>query len=75
MDADLLKPTVENFGMYAKHNMPCCVFTDRPAVFDCNTGIFHPSRQAEAKGWRLVRADSWFQHFLLRHFFGGPYGR
>ena len=71
MSDEVLTPTVNNYGLYAEHNMPCAIYWDKgqPAVFNCNTGYFHPSRLAERKGWRLVRAESWLQRTAIRYLF------
>lgn len=48
------------------HNQACAVYhQDASAVFDCNTGVFHPSRKAQQDGWRLVKADRWWKRFLV----------
>lgn len=66
----LLKPTYFEIGMGYEHNMPCAVYSATDgAVLDCNTGKFHPSWRAQREGWRLVRARSRFQRWLLAKFF------
>jgi hypothetical protein len=48
------------------HNQACAVYHRRlSAVLDCNTGVFHPSWQAQQDGWRLVRVDRWWKRFLV----------
>ena len=64
------KPTIKNYGIYATHNMPCCVFHQtKPAVYNCNTSVFEPSWEARELGYFLVKADSKFKRWLLKTFF------
>lgn len=67
----LLKLEVENHGIAADHNMPCCVFTEtEPAVFNCNIGIFEPSWKAQAEGFTLLRIKNNFIRNILLKLFG-----
>lgn len=65
------KVTVDNHGLFAMHDMPCAIYYDdeKSAVIDCQTGVFQPSRKAQEEGWRLVKARTKFQKFLLSTFF------
>ena len=66
----LLKPTYFDYGMGFNHNMPCCVYSDtEPAVLDTSKGVFTPSWKARKEGWRLVKAETKFQRWLLKKFF------
>ncbi len=65
-------PNIENHGLMAFHDQACPVYsTTEPAVFDCNTSIFHPSWRAQGQGWRLVKADTWLKRLALRVAFSG----
>jgi hypothetical protein len=65
-------PKVFNFGVYAVHDQACPVYwSNAHADFNCNTGIFHPSHRAQAEGWRLVQANTWFKRLVMRIVFGG----
>ena len=72
-ELDRVKPIVKEHdsGLALRHNMPCPVLyeQDKPAVYERKTGIFHPSWDAQAKGWRLVQARTWLQRLLVRLFF------
>lgn len=68
-DRKPLGVTLAFVGMAAIHDMPCAVHADRFAVYQGNTGVFHPSWQAQREGWRLVRATTWLQRLVLRLFF------
>lgn len=59
-------PTVLIFGPIADHDMPCAVYhgykdeevtetSEYKAVLDMSTGVFKPSRKAQAEGWRLIK--------------------
>lgn len=63
-----LKVQVEIEGPTAIHNMPCAVYHEEHAVLDGNTGVFRPSWKAHEEGWRLVKAVTKFQKWLLRFF-------
>lgn len=68
-DMPLLRVNYQDFGMGYNHNMPCAIHsTTEVAILDCGTGHFHPSNKAHAEGWRLVKAESRFQRWLLRFF-------
>lgn len=73
-ELDRVKPVIKEHdsGLALTHNMPCPVLyeQDKPAVYERKTGIFHPSWDAQAKGWRLVQARTWLQRLLVRLFFG-----
>lgn len=60
-------PEIEFVGPgVAMHNQACAVYHhDTSAVFDCDTGVFHPSWKAQQDGWRLVKADRWWKRFLV----------
>lgn len=64
----LHKPTIENDGLVAEHDMPCAVFHNKAAVIDCADNVFHPSWAAQSEGWKLVRATNWMQRLVLRVF-------
>lgn len=42
---------IHDSGMICTHNMPCSVCKVDHAVFNCNTGLFHPCRSCEEEGW------------------------
>jgi len=63
----LLKPTVEVIGPVAKHNMPCAVMRDEPAVLNGSNGVFMPSWKAQKEGWMLVKVPNWLKRFLKRY--------
>lgn len=66
----LLKPSYFDFGMGFNHNMPCCIYADTEcAVLDTNKGVFTPSWKARKEGWRLVKAETKLQRWLLKKFF------
>jgi hypothetical protein len=65
------EPYLNNNGLYAEHDQRCAVIAYKPAVIDCQTGVFHPSWEAQSRGWRLVQAKSWFQRLALRVAFNG----
>ena len=58
-------------GLALTHNWPCAVLyeKDLPAVYERKTGIFHPSWEAQALGFHLVRARSWLQRLIVKLFF------
>ena len=64
-------PEVANYGLYAEHDAACPVYwkEGKPAVFDCNAGVFRPSWRAQEQGWQLVEARTWIQRLVLRLFF------
>ena len=64
------KPNIETHGPIARHNQACAVLhsENQPAVYNLGTGIFHPSWKAQEKGYRLIKAATPFQRFLLRFF-------
>jgi hypothetical protein len=59
-------PNIENHGIFAMHDQACAVHHEASAVYDCNTGVFHPSWRAQSDGWQLVQAKHWWQRVLLR---------
>lgn len=65
-------PDILDLGIVAQHNQACAVFHQdgEPAVLSCNTGVFHPSWEAQRRGWHLVQAESWIQRKVLKLFFG-----
>lgn len=69
LDRKPFQPTVAFIGPVAQHDMPCPVRPHLFAVYQCNTGVFHPSWGAQQEGWNLVRARNWFQRLVLRLFF------
>ena len=61
------KPVLEIHGPVATHDVPCPVFfLEQPAVYDLNNGVFRPSWAAQAKGWQLVCANTWWKRGLLK---------
>ena len=71
MSKELLKPTIDSWGIYATHNMPCCVYRDEPAVIVMGEGVFIPSHKARREGWMLVKVPKWLKWFFKRFTF--PY--
>lgn len=65
-DQGLLHATiVTDGGPWATHDMPCAVRRDVPAVLDLNSSVFHPSWEAQADGWLLIRLrQSWLRSLL-----------
>lgn len=60
----LFIPSVYDYtGFFVNHNMPCACLPDNPAVYNCNLGVFEPSRKAQSEGWRLVKNDTKFKAF------------
>lgn len=55
------------------HNQACAIYHEGDdaqfAVYSCNKGIFKPSRKAQAEGWALVHATSFWQKWALKFFF------
>lgn len=71
MEQKLAKIEINNHGLFAEHNMPCCVYVeDQPAVFNCNVGIFEPSWKAQEDGFILLRVENKTIRRLLKRFFG-----
>lgn len=62
----LLKPTIDFHGPAACHDMPCAVLPEKHAVLDCDSGVFHPSWEAQKSGWRLIQVKTWMQRLTLR---------
>lgn len=56
-------------GFYVEHDQPCAVLFNQHAVYNINKDIFEPSWAAQDEGWKLVRAETRFQRWLLRRFF------
>ena len=67
----LLKPNMVVVGPSADHNMPCCVYGDRPAIYNMSNGIFYPSWKATEEGWRLVHLHNRLERFIFKVLFGG----
>lgn len=64
----LMQPRVEtDGGPWATHNMPCCVHSEYPAVYDLGTGMFHPSWKAQEEGWALVKLPRWARWLLNKY--------
>lgn len=63
------KPTITHLGLATCHDQSCAVLPDEHAVYNCNTGIFHPSWKAQIQGYHLVHADSKFKKLLIKWFF------
>lgn len=67
----IVHPRIIHHGLAAHHTQACAVrHSDSAAVFDCNSGVFHPSWAAQSHGWRLVQAKTRWQRFLLKIGFG-----
>jgi hypothetical protein len=49
------QPTVDNYGIYAEHDMACPVCSSRGAILHLNDGTFHPCDLCFADGWVLIR--------------------
>lgn len=65
----ILKPTINNQGLFATHNMPCAVMQDHRAVFNCNAGVFEPCWEAQSAGFILIRVKSvWLRRKLQEWF-------
>jgi hypothetical protein len=64
------KPTIQDYGIVAEHDMACAVYAEKSAVLQLNTGVFQPSWEAQENGWRLVHARNRFQRLVLRLLFG-----
>ena len=62
------EPRIHFEGPVAFHTQRCAVLPGRHAVLDLNAGVFRPSWEAQAQGWRLVRADTWPRRLALRLF-------
>ena len=62
------EPQIHYEGPVAFHTQRCAVLPGQYAVLELNTGVFHPSWEAQIHGWRLVRADTWVQRLALRLF-------
>lgn len=60
------EPTVDNHGIFARHDQRCAVYSGEHAVLNLNEGIFHPSWKAQRDGWRLVYANTWWKRTLVR---------
>jgi len=64
-------PRIIHHGPAAVHTQACAVHHDKTAaVYDCNSGVFHPSWAAQSQGWKLVQAKTWWQRLLLNLGFG-----
>lgn len=70
VDKSLLKINFIDWGMGYAHDMPCAIYHDtNHAVLNSNIGVFEPSWKAQGEGWRLVKANTKFQKWLLNKFF------
>lgn len=69
------QPEFEDHGMIVEHDQCCAVLHDQFAVFNMNTGHFHPSWKAQGQGWRLVQAKTRWQRWLLERFFGVKFSK
>lgn len=54
---------------FCKHNYPCPIYSDLPAVRIMGRGYFQPSWKAQDEGWRIIRIDNRIQELLIRVFF------
>lgn len=63
------KPIITHLGLVTCHDQSCAVLPDEHAVYNYNTGIFHPSWKAQIQGYHLVHADSKFKKLLIKWFF------
>jgi len=65
--AKLLKATIEtDGGPWATHNMPCCIYKDKPAVYQLSGGVFLPSWKAQKEGYMLVKHPKWLWWFFKK---------
>ena len=64
------EPKIDFHGPIATHDLPCAVhyLVKEPAVFDLNSGVFHPSWAAQEQGWHIIKADTWYKKLALRVF-------
>lgn len=62
-------PEIVSHGLYATHNQSCAVIHGRPAVLELWSGVFQPSRDAQADGWRTVKADTTLKRIVMRYVF------
>ncbi|SBT10655.1 hypothetical protein PROAA_610015 [Candidatus Propionivibrio aalborgensis] len=60
------EPTIELHGPAATHDQRCAVMSGESAVLDLDTGVFLPCWKAQAEGWHLVQARTWWQRLALR---------
>lgn len=60
---------VSDGGPWVAHDQPCAVDWKKSAVYDMDTGVFHPSWSAQQDGWTLVRSQSRLGQWILRTFF------
>lgn len=60
---------ISDGGPWCEHNMPCPIYGDQHAVYDMNTGIFLPCREAQRNGYVIAKADTRFGRWVLRTFF------
>lgn len=64
-------------GMTSVHNMPCAVIPSQHAVHVGNTGVFHPSWEAQREGWVLRRVRpgrQWLFNLMQCFVFDRKYG-
>ena len=65
-------PSIYDYtGFLIDHNMPCAVLPQNHAVYNCNKGVFEPSRKAQAEGWRLVQNDTKFKAYAYTLIYKG----
>ena len=62
----LAKIVVENYGLYAEHNMPCAVCRELPAVLDLGTGLMQPCWDCQSHGYTLRRLPQWLRRWRRR---------
>lgn len=63
------QPSIKFLGPAVLHDQACAVMPKESAVYNLNTGIFHPSWKAREKGFHLVHAKTKFQKWLIKSFF------
>ena len=61
-----MKIQIDNYGLYAEHNMPCPIYYDiEKAVYNCNTGMFNTSWKAQADGYRIIKCKGKLRNWLI----------
>lgn len=60
---DLLKPVIEDYIVFATHNMPCAVCHTAHAVIVLPERIFHPCWGCQQKGWILKKGGRLIKFF------------
>jgi hypothetical protein len=67
MDTKPREPTwYECNPMFASHDQRCAVEEGEFAVYNCQTGVFHPSWKAQKDGWRMIQVTTWWQRLLFK---------